>query len=74
MGTKQLLEKTKSGRSVALVYQWHRRFSEDSSATQSLKMTGRHTVIRESLTLNVLNPRQHGARLTVRGTMYCTAK
>ena len=68
MGTKQLLEKTKSGRSVALVYQWHRRFSEDSSATQSLKMTGRHTVIRKSLTLNWrLNSLQHGARLTVRG-------
>ena len=68
MGTKQLLEKTKSGRSVALVYQWHRRFSEDSSATQSLKMTGRHTVIRESWTSNWrLNSLQHGARLTVRG-------
>jgi len=32
--TKQLLEKTQSGNSVsrALVYRWHRRFSEDSSA------------------------------------------
>ena len=34
METKQLLEKTQSRSSVyrALVYRWHRRFSEDSSA------------------------------------------
>ena len=34
METNQLLEKTQSGSSVsrALVYRWHRRFSEDSSA------------------------------------------
>ena len=34
METKQLLEKTQSGNSVsrALVYRWHRRFIEDSSA------------------------------------------
>jgi len=34
METKQLLEKTHSGSGVfrAVVYQWHRRFSEDSSA------------------------------------------
>ena len=31
-----------------------------------LKMTGRHTVITDSLTLNVLNSLQDGARQTVR--------
>ena len=37
MKNKQLLENTQSGISVsrALVYRWHRRFSEDSSAPLS---------------------------------------
>ena len=37
MEIKQPLEKTQSGISVsrALVYRWHRRFSEDSSAPLS---------------------------------------
>ena len=67
--TKQLPEKTPSSISVsrALVYRWHRRFSEDSSAPLCSKMTGRHTVITESLTPSVLNSLQHGARQTVRG-------
>ena len=67
--TKQLPENTPSGSSVsrALVYRWHRQSSEDSSAPLCSKMTERHTVITESLTSNVLNSLQHGARQTVRG-------
>ena len=69
MEIKQLLEKTQSGSSVyiALVYRWHSRFSEDSSDPLNQKITVRHTVDTESLTLNVLNSLQHGARQTVRG-------
>ena len=38
-------------------------FSEDFSAPLSSKTAGRHTLIMESLTLNMLNSRQHGARI-----------
>jgi len=41
--------------------------SEDSSVPISSKMTGRHTVITESLKPIVLNPLQHDTRQTVRG-------
>ena len=66
MEIKQLLEKTQSGISVsrAVVYQtvFRRIFSPNK-----LKDYLRHTVITESLTLNVLNSLQHRAWQTVRG-------
>ena len=65
--------KRQSGSSVsrALCYRWHRLFSEVFSATLSSNMAGRHTIIKESLTLIVLNSLQHGPRQT---EGYCTAK
>ena len=66
MEIKQLLEKTQSGISVsrAVVYQTvFRRFFSPNKLKDYL----RHTVITESLTLNVLNSLQHRARQTVRG-------
>jgi len=69
MGTKQLLVNTHSGSSVsrALVYWWHRRFSDHILAPLSSKLTVRHTIITENLASNVLNSLQYYARKTVRG-------
>ena len=66
--TKKLLEQTKSGSSVsrALVYRWHRRFSESTPTETSVKRAGRPTIIDDGLTSKVLDMLREDARLTVR--------
>ena len=66
--TKKLLEQTKSGSSVsrALVYRWHRRFSEYTPTETSVKKAGRPTIIDDELTSKVLDMLREDARLTVR--------
>ena len=67
--TKKMLEMTQSGSSVsrALVYRWHRRFTDDPVTPYSAKNGGgRPKSITESLTSEVFNALREDARLTVR--------
>jgi len=66
---KQLLEKTQRGSSVsrALVNRWHIHVKKIPRPHLAKKMTERHTVITESLKLNMLNSHKDGACQTMRG-------
>ena len=66
--TKTLLEKTQSARNVsrALVYRWHKRFSDGQLTAQDEKRTGRPLIIDENLTLRVQRFIAEDGRQTVR--------
>ena len=67
--SKKMLEMTQSGSSVsrALVYRWHKRFTDDPSTPYSAKNGGgRPSIITESLTSEVSSALREDARLTIR--------
>lgn len=67
--TKKLLEMTKSGSTVsrALVYRWHKRFSDGRYSCDDEKGRGRRSIFDDSsVTLNVRRAIQDDGRRTVR--------
>ena len=65
--TKKQREQTQTGSNVsrALVYRWHRRYSDDLETPYDSKGAGRPLVITESLTSYVHDALRQDARLTV---------
>ena len=69
--TQMLLKQTRSGSTVssALVYRWHKRFSDEMATpvhSKGASGAGRPSVISEELTSTVKNLLQQDARFTVR--------
>lgn len=66
--TKNMLKQTQCGRNVsrALVYRWHKRFSDKLFSESESKGAGRPSVITEELTSAVQELLENDARLTVR--------
>ena len=67
--TKKLLEMTKAGSRVsrALVYRWHKRFSDGRSSCDDEKRCGRPSIVDDSrVMLNVRHVIQENGRHTVR--------